>query len=106
MKHIFSSLILISMISCHINGSFRHTALKNGAKLYTLRNCSTTQKLTPEQLTHIKGLLKASEERIINDIERITKTAEKINGEALTLPDVYDLLPEEEVNYLKKFLGN
>lgn len=104
MKNIFLSATFISMISCHINGSFHRAPQRIIVTLYSLRNCSTTQNLRPEELILIKDLLKQSEVRIIDHIEKLTNKVEYIDSESLKLSDLYNVLPEEEVSYLKRGL--
>lgn len=104
MKNIFLSVIFISMISCHINGSFHHAPRKIIASLYSLQKCSTIQNLRPEELIQIEALLTQSEERIIDHIQKLTTKVEYIDSESLKLSDLYNVLPKEEVSYLKRGL--
>lgn len=92
------------MISCHINGSFHRAPRKIIASLYSLQKCSTIQNLRPEELIQIKALLTQSEERIIDHIQKLTTKVEYIDSESLKLSDLYNVLPKEEVSYLKRGL--
>jgi hypothetical protein len=79
MKNIFLSSIFISMISCHINGSFHRSSLKNIVILCALRNYSTSSSsLTKKDFDCLVTLLKQLDLEVINGIANINNEMKKL----------------------------